>query len=288
MVVGGHLGNSVFFLISGIGLALSYKRAPIPALRWLHKRLIKAILPVLMFIGVIYLGHLQHFIDHIFKYLIWHDRYQLQEFLPVLWGLYLVFLPLNRLPTKALAVAGILVSLVSLLLLVASTQDLAEVPRHLPSSDIFFTLNGLLCFMLGIYVARLQWNPRRKFMVASVSVAAALGSQILHAVFASVGGWLIFANFYLNFVTVIALYAFFVSAPLHIFNGLFPLIKAMAAASLAVYIVHPKIITILDAGGPDYPYDALGVYLYAFLCAHAMTVFATHCSTWVLAKTSRR
>lgn len=289
MVVGGHLGNSLFFFISGIGLTLSYRRAPLPALQWARKRVIKAVLPVLIFIGVIYLGHLQHFIDHIFKYLIWHDRYQLQEFLPVLWGLYLLFLPLNRLPTKALAAVLGFAAVATLAIFAYRIQGI-EVPKHLPSSDIFFTLNALLCFMLGLLVAARPWQPssQHRLFKALLCAGAALITQVLHAFFAARGGWLIVANFYINFMAVLAIYGFFVSFPLQIFERIFPLFKAMAAASLAVYIVHPKIITILSVGGPEFPYNAMGVYLYSFLAAYAMTVFADHISSTVLQRLSTR
>lgn len=292
LAFGGHLGNSLFYFVSGFGLSASFYRNPLPVWEWAIKRIVKVIVPLLLFIALVNLGDWQTFKFLVFKYLIWHDKKQLVQFLPVLWALYILFIPINKLSSKKLLLTATFLVVLSFFLFVHRVMSLDKIPIDLPSDDIFFPLNAFICFMLGIYFNKVELIVLKRypdFFILISSLSILLVAQLAHHFIMYHGGPLVFVNFYLNFISIIAIYTFITTIKIGKFiNNMMHALMDMATASLAVYIIHPKIITIIHHSDISFPYSVIGVYLYSFMLAISITSFASNISSSILEKISKK
>jgi len=156
-------------------------------------------------------------------------------------------------------------------------RALTTVPTNLPSQDIFFTFNGLVCFLLGMLSAENRGLLDRvmdfgRGKVALLSFLVVIGLQILHRFVHSHGHGVIYLNFYLNFLSVLGLYLLFMSlridpSPFH------SSIKAIAASSLAVYLVHPRVIATVGDSQLTFPFSVIVVFVSALLLGYALQTF---------------
>lgn len=286
---GGTLGNSLFYFISGIGLTASFQRNPVTALQWGKKRITKVIIPLLIYIGIINLGNFKGFVHEVLLLVIWHDVKQIASFLPVLWGLYLLFLPINKLTVTGTRNMLIFLMVSAFILFIYRIKMLSVVPSGLPSSDIFFSLNALICFMLGMYIIKKNegsFSRKNSQIVTIASMAIILFSQGMHHYFLLIDKKYIFMNFYLNFLTVIALYLLTTSINLKGLGKSVPFLQQVALSSLAVFIVHGKLIDIMKETAIQFPYNIVCVYLYSFFFAYSITNLANHVSSYMLSKIS--
>ncbi len=289
MAFGGTLGNSLFYFVSGIGLTASFHRNPLPAFQWGKRRITKIIIPLLIYIGLVNLGNLKGFVDEVFLLVIWHDIKQVASFLPVLWGLYLLFLPINRLNATGTRNTLLVLMLATFILFVYRIKTSSDISSGLPSSDIFFSLNALICFMLGMYVIKKNdgfFSRKHTFLVAIASIAIVLFSQGMHHYIFTIDRKYIFMNFYFNFLTVIALYLLTTSVNLKVIDKFLPFMQEIALSSLAVFIVHGKIIDILKKTSIQFPYNIACVYLYSFIFAYSLTKGSNYAGNYVLKRIS--
>lgn len=271
---GGFLGNSIFYLISGVGLTMSFQRRPVSAITWYRKRIIKVGIPLLLFMAILNIGNLQGFLASVYHRIIWHDIQQLNSFLPVLWGLYLLFLPINRMHPKQIIVCMTLLLTVTSGLFVYTINTVQNIPHELPSNEMFFPLNALACFMLGIYFSKTNILPSRLTRhksTALLCIAAIVFSQGMHQVFSYLGGKYIPINFFLNLTTVYAFYILSQSIDLKLSNNKTAFLYSLASSSLAVYLVQFKMIKIIDVTNIEFPYNVVSLYLYTFIFSYALT-----------------
>ncbi len=288
LAIGGRLGNSLFYFISGVGLSISFQRNPVPALEWARKRGIKLIVPLLMYIGVVSIGNLQAFTDAVLNNMVWHKPDQLERFLPVLLGLYLLFLQINNLSIKRTKHILIVLVIISAALLIHRVYTIDNVPAGLPTSDIFFTLNALICFVLGIFLTKekefeVLINRKKKFYIIC-SFILIFVSQGLHQYVKYLGGNYIVLDFYINFVTVISLFIFLSLIDFSKIKSYTPLLYDIASSSLAVFIVHFKVIKVVNGANISFPYNIISVYLYSFIFAYALTKLSVSFSNYILDK----
>ncbi len=289
---GGHLGNSLFFFISGYGLTLSFRKKPFPALVWGKRRLIKIVIPLVIYIGVANFGNMDGFLRSLWNDLIWHSLAQLEVFLPVLWLLYLLFLPLYKMNTTGLKItmAGILT--ISLILFIHRVNTVSRIPPDLPTSDIFFVFSALVCFTMGIYTAKTYGGitpEGRRVLYLITALLLVILPQGLHEYVKHLGSKYIFLNFYLNFFTIGGLFLFFASMPSpgSRYDGLIRFLDSLAACSLAVYIIHFKAVELIEQEGPAFPWNIAGVYLFSFVFAWSLTKFANFLSSYFLKTINR-
>jgi surface polysaccharide O-acyltransferase-like enzyme len=290
LAFGGHLGNSLFYFVSGFGLSESFHLNPLPVWEWAKKRAVKVIVPLLLFIALVNLGDWQTFKALLFKYLIWHDKKQLVQFLPVLWALYILFIPINKLSSKKLLIVTTFLAVLSFFLFVYRVMSLDKIPPDLPSNDIFFPLNAFICFMLGIYFNKAEMIALKKYPDLSIlvsSLSILLVTQLTHQLIMRYGGPLVLVNFYLNFISIIAIYTFITTIKIGILSNMMHTLRDISTASLAVYIIHPKVITVIHHSDMSFPYSIIGVYLYSFMLSISITRLASNLSASILKKISK-
>lgn len=278
LAFGGHLGNSIFYLISGYGLALSFHRNPITAWVWIKKRFIKLLIPLILILFIINIGNWQGFKDSIMDHLIWHKSEQLEYFLPVLIGLYLLFLLINRLTVKGRygLIAALL--LFSGALFYLRLESLAPVRANLPSEGIFYVVNGLLCFAIGMSLTHGDWvsSVIRRPGIRVKLLLAAVSAETLHVVIVRYALGYVYLNFYLNIICVVALFLFFLTLKSDWFTpSISAGISGVASSSLAVYLVHFETIRLLEGSQITFPYSVILIFLNSFLWAYAATRLVT-------------
>jgi hypothetical protein len=286
---GGHLGNSLFYFISGIGLALSFQRNPTRAIDWAKKRFIKIIIPLFIFIGVVNIGNWDGFIKAILYNLIWHDTRQIEAFIPVLLLLYLFFLPIQKLAVKGTRNLIIFLMFFAFILFIYRINYLSVIPSSLPSKDVFFLLNAIICFILGIYMTKVNYSYfSNKLILAFGAVVILLLSQGMHQCILSLNKNFILLNFYLNFVSVIALYLLFNTVSLANNKNALNFMQEISVSSLAVFILHFNVINIIYKAMINFPYNIVCVFLYSFLCAYSISKIANYISNMLLSVVSKK
>ena len=287
LAFGGHLGNSLFYFISGFALADSFQRNPVSWFSWGKKRVFKIIIPVILIVGIVNVGDFDKFVNLIFNFLIWHEIKQLESFLPVLWGLYILFLPLNKLSILKLKRLLFWLMIATFFLFVYRIKSSNNIPGDLPSKDVFFSLSAIICFLLGIYIYKVKNTflldiNNKKYSIIFASIVTILVSQGIHQYIFSIDRVYIFINFYLNFFTVVGLFILITSIDFFKNNRSVPFFQEIALSSLAVYIVHFKIIHIIENSDINFPYNIIGVYLYSILFAYSVTKVANFFSDSLL------
>ena len=291
LAFGGFLGNSIFYLISGVGLSLSYQRNPVSALTWSQKRILKVGIPLLLFIGILNLGDWQGFWASISHRIIWHETNQLRSFLPVLWGLYILFLPINRMTVEKTRTAITLLLLITAGLFVYKVLTLESIPYDLPSNEMFFPLNALLCFTLGIYLTKtniLSNNLNHDKRIIVICIAFIFCSQAMHQYFKFLGEKYLPLNFYLNIISILALYALSNSVTIKTSGKFTTFLYALASSSLAVYLLQFKMIKIISATSIQFPYNILCMYLYTFIFAYSLTKLSNFISEYAMSQTMKK
>jgi len=282
---GGHLGNSIFYLISGYGLSSSFMKHPLMAGEWFRRRLLKVVIPLVFIIGILNIGDLQGFTVELLNQLVWHKVEQLEYFLPVLWVLYALFIPLYKMKLhnqKMLLTAMLFSSLVIFLLTIHSLQI---VPSDLPSKGVFFAINGLICFTLGIIFNGIEMERvLAKYGHKVLLLPLIIFPQILHKVIIMFAPRYVFLNFYLNLVCVIALFLLFLSINKNILTSTALRMRDIASSSLAVYLVHFGIIKLAKEVGIIFPFNIFFVFAHSFLWAYAATKIINGLNSALLAK----
>ncbi|MCI5166721.1 MAG: hypothetical protein D3903_11655 [Candidatus Electrothrix sp. GM3_4] len=291
MSFGGHLGNTIFYFISGLGLSISYSRSPISTSAWFRKRITKILIPVLLFLFILNFGNWNVFLQVVLNNLIWHDLKQMTYFLPVLLFLYLIFLPTQKMNNKTIVSFIIIIFILSSLAFFVKVCSIEQVPSNLPSSSIFFPLNALLAFCMGILLAR----ESESVMIITVKqihpfffLLGIIASQGLHQLFVYVGGWYITINFYLNFITLLSLYMLFSSFKYELSSRFVPILNIIASSSLAIYLVHFRYIHIVDDLNVEFPYNVAQVYLYTIIFAYSLTRLSDYILNYFLMTTKNR
>jgi hypothetical protein len=275
---GGHLGNSLFYFISGYGLALSFIRSEIPFLSWILKRLIKLAIPILFFSTFLSLGEFKKFIHLAEKYLIWNEFSDFQSFIPVLLILYFLFIPLFSLSCKALKTMIAAICLFTFTLLIQRIIILPIIPKGLPSNDVFFFINGLVCFSFGILAVKDAWLTERtnKRLLSFIAFLFLCLSQLLHQIIFKVDHRLVFINFYLNFISVLSIYIIF-SQLLQKKKDSF--LHNIAGCSLGVYLIHLPLIGVFNRSVIGFPANFILLLTASFLLAYPLTYFSNYLSS---------
>lgn len=288
---GGYLGNGLFYLISGYGLALAQIRKPLKPLSWYTKRLTKILVPFVFYIVILHFGDWDKIAWTIQHNLIITTTDQLRLFFGVLWVLYVLFLPINRLRTKNLVCTLIaFVVMVTGLMLYDISQFNGVVPKNLATSDFNFLFNGIICFTLGILSARINVDAiivKRPQVYACVTLLCVVGSQLLHRWFYAVDSRLIFTNFLFNIVCIYGLYMFFCLPWTKALEPYMKYLHGIAASSLAVYFVHFLMIDLLEHTAVAFPFNIIAVYGYSFIFAYPLTQMAVKITDLILNKYKR-
>ncbi len=274
LAFGGHLGNSIFYLISGYGLALSFNKKPLTTVVWIKKRFVKLLIPIILILAIINIGDWQGFKDRVMYHLVWHKIEQLEYFIPVLVGLYLLFPPVNRLTAKGRYVLIAALLLLSGALFYIRVESLPTIPAGLPSEGIFFAINGLLCFAIGMVMANGEWAVSiiRRPYIRFKLLLAVISSEALHIVIVKYAPGFVYLNFYLNIICVTALFLLFLTFKTERFSpGASAGITAVASSSLAVYLVHFEAIRLIEGAQIAFPYSIFLIFLNSFLWAYAAT-----------------
>jgi len=267
---GGHLGNSLFYFISGFGLALSYKNKPLPYFPWIIMRGLKLIVPIFIFCSFVEFGNWHNFISLCSKYFLFNDWKGLESFIPVLIVLYMLFIPLYKLRPSVLLFLMFLVSCLALFLLLQRISVLVEIPKGLPSNDVFFSMNALICFCGGIYSSKESLLDRlysAKIMVAWISIILLLSTQASHQVMFHLYPKLIYLNFFLNFLSVISIFLYFGLC----FTQQSQFFYRIASCSLAVYIIHFSVIGVVNTKNLSFPFNFLDFLILLLCLAYPLT-----------------
>lgn len=274
LAFGGHLGNSIFYLISGYGLSLSFNKKPLTAAVWIKKRFIKLLVPLILILAMINIGDWQGFKDMVMYHLVWHKIEQLEYFIPVLIGLYLLFPPINRLTAKGRYVLIAALLILSGALFYLRVESVPNIPAGLPSEGIFFAINGLLCFAIGMVMAngeRVSSIIQRPYIRAKL-LSIVISAEILHILIVRYAPGYVYLNFYLNIICVVALLLLFLTFEAGWFTpGVSAGITAVASSSLAVYLVHFEAIRLVEGSQIAFPYSIALIFLNSFLWAYAAT-----------------
>ena len=163
---GGHLGNSIFFMISGIGLAISYKKKPLSCFLWYKKRYLKLIIPIIFFTLVTNIGDVNLFVDKLVYFIIPHKYAQLDQFLPNLVVLYFIFYFINKLNVQLLSSLFIFIMLFFLFFYIKIFGDYEVVKSDFISSSKFYWLSSFACFILGVLLGRQHDVLQRNWFLA--------------------------------------------------------------------------------------------------------------------------
>jgi hypothetical protein len=285
---GGHLGNSIFYLISGYGLSLSYQSERLPIIEWLKKRFLKILIPLMMILVILNIGNLKGLENDIWMQIIWHSPEQIEAFIPVLLALYILFLPLYSLVenqySKYLVLFVICLSGIFFLFRMNSNELYKS---DLPSEGIFFSFNALICFILGIIFSKvdLKLISRNLSFSRLILPIFIICSQIMHKIITIYFLPYVWINFYLNFICVAALFILLITTNFQLSKGSFNILKGIATSSLAVYLVHFKIIALTKHMGISYPSSIIFIFVHSFLWAYAVSLFINLITDNVLKKT---
>ena len=270
LAFGGYPGDSIFYLISGYGLALSFSRRPLGTAEWLNKRFLKVIIPLVFLFGIANIGSLKGFTSSLMGDLVPHTTEQLKHFMPVLWILYILFLPVYKLKNRNQGILLSILLFVSLGIFLWQTHFLQTPPPNFASHGVFFALNGLICFTLGVFLNGIRLGPILSGKTAKVLLLALiLLTQIFHKMIGMFVPVLSFFEFYLSIIFVAALFLLFLSMRQKVLPGASLPIKEIAASSLAVYIVHFKFIALARALGIMFPLNIIFVLVNSFLWAYS-------------------
>lgn len=275
---GGHLGNSIFFFLSGLALTISYDAKPLPWGLWLRKRYLKLVIPTVIFTFLTEITSLDHFGERLAYFLVPHSMAQLDQFLPNLVVLYLLFYGLNRLSARLLRGLAALVLAGTLGLYLGWFAQSVPPRPDLVSYGPFYALTALACFLFGMLAARaraLDATPRPRPGRELAALAAFLGCMGLQILVKKNRPELLIANFYLNLASVLALYA--ASQAMNRASGLAAhatLLAGLATLSLAVFVIHFKVLYALEALMPR-SFAAVGILFAAsFALAYPATLLA--------------
>ena len=284
---GGHLGNSIFYLISGYGLSLSYQHQPLTIVKWFKKRFIKILIPLIIILGILNIGDLKGLQNDIWWQIIWHSSKQLELFLPVLLVLYVFFLPLNALLKKQYIIYSFAFIIILPAILFFIRMNSGEPYRgDLPSEGIFFSVNALACFIFGIMFSKVELGKiSRTLSLTHIKLLLIIvGSQIIHKLMTTYFLNLIWINFYLNFLCVAAMFLLFISINFQLSIDGFNILKGIATSSLAIYLVQFKIIMLAEHIKINFPYSILFVFVHSLLWAYAVSLFIEILSKKILNK----
>jgi len=235
LAIGGYLGNSLFFFVSGWGLTQSFTHRPCGMLDWYWKRFFKLFAMLAIFIGLINFPDVGKIVSTLQFHLIPTPAKSIY-FVPniiVLYAFSYWLVQLKPLYIKIFSAA---------LLLVAATMH-ATIPQGQELVTWTFPVNALFCFLLGALAARedrlfengFMRNLPASFLLLLVAVA-------LHVVLRNSVHKDIF-SFLVTIAETVFFYAF-----LRNFCARFdlsaagPFFYTVASSSLAVYLVHFSLI----------------------------------------------
>ncbi len=287
---GGRVGNSIFYLVSGYGLALSYRREPLTAGRWLRKRLVKLVLPLVIILVIINMGNWRSFSAAMLAHLVWHSPRQLNSFMPVLLLLYALFLPLMKLRAshfKAL-LGGVAVAILGLYFYQARSFD--STPINLLMRDYYFLSNAVLCFMSGMLLAG-KSADFGKWPLARLRpwlIALFILRQISHRIIFMHHPSALMISYYANIISVVALFLVLESYEFRLPGVSGSVAAALSSSSLAVYLVHSKIIRLMDVLSVAWPCSVIIVFLYSFMVAYPLMLVAAFPASRLLSYIERR
>ncbi|HID69269.1 MAG TPA: hypothetical protein EYP35_02140 [Desulfobacterales bacterium] len=281
MAFGGHLGNSIFYLLSGYGLALSNNRKKLPILQWYKVRFVKVIFMLLIVFSIVDIGNMDRFVRHIFDDIIWNKKVQLAYFLPVLWGLYLLFPLVRKLSLMKKGYLIVITLFVSFFLFKYRIDGYVDIPTNMPSMDIFFSLNALICFVVGVVlhdskIVDYLYINNNKNNIFFIFLFILFLSQFIHQFIISSMLEFIYVNFYLNIVSVVAIFILIFRVGFDI-NPFRNVVFDLANSSLAIYIVQFRIIPLVEESSIAFPYNVVIVYSYSMLFGYAIYKFSSAC-----------
>jgi hypothetical protein len=271
---GGQPGNSIFYLISGYGLSLSYQCEPLPIGKWFKKRFLKFLIPLIGILIILNIGNLKGLQTDIWNQIIWHDTKQLELFLPVLLALYISFLPLFFLKRQYIEYCILIIAILAAILFVNRVNSGQSYGTNLPTEGIFFSLNALECFIFGIYFSKISLETIRKLSLTRFKLLILIViPQIIHKVVITFYPNYVWINFYLNLICVAGIFLFLMTIKFKLSSGNLNILRGIATCSLALYLVHFKVILLAKYLEVKFPYSILFIFTHSFLWAFAISYF---------------
>lgn len=236
LAVGGHLGNSLFFFISGWGLMHSYNRNPMALYPWYRKRFLKLVAMVVVVCVMLYFPNPARLWDSLVFHLKPFPFGSSENFLNVLVFLYALSFPIFRLSDLYKKI----VVLICLILPVALYLGIGEGERLIAYT---YPVSALCCFVLGMLAEnkdRIFVNPALRsmlFCIGALPVVALLHGKARGFADAEL------YSYYVALLEVVALYSFFTNLEQKIsFENWWKPLSMLASCSLAVYLVHFHVI----------------------------------------------
>lgn len=235
LAIGGYLGNSLFFFVSGWGLTQSFARRPCGTLDWYWKRFFKLFVMLAIFIGLIHFPDVDKIVATLQFHLIPTPAKSIY-FIPnilVLYAFSYCLVQLRSAHTKGVAAA----------LLFVPVAVYAWLPQGRELITYTFPFNALLCFLLGALAAREDRVFENRIMRSGpASFVLLLAAVALH-LFLRRSVHNEFYSFYVTIAETVFFYAlvrtlcarFDLSAA-----GTF--LHTAASSSLAAYLVHFSLI----------------------------------------------
>lgn len=273
MSVGGYLGISIFFFVSGWGLAHSYEANPVGMSIWFKKRFVKLIIPLTIICLAVNLFSIDRFLGTLVGHLVPHSFSQLDSFLPNLVVLYLFSFMLLQFSSKKLLNFLIILCIIPIFLNLFPVIDKEKF-------DIFYPVNAFACFISGIIASRRVPIFCFYDIIGKRSVYFGLLALLFLHIYVKVIG-IELLLFYITIIETIFLFNFMYIISQYINNETFlNIVKSVAMSSLAVYLVHFKIIyafVALDMQG-------FSVAFYVFSISVAVSIPLAQASNWVTAK----
>jgi peptidoglycan/LPS O-acetylase OafA/YrhL len=276
---GGHLGNSLFFMISGLGLTLSFQHRPLALGAWLRKRFLKLVIPVTLFTFFTNIGQVDGFFSQWYFYLIPHSATQLDQFLPNLIVLYLLFYFINKQRNSVLFLIFLLILISAWLTYFLQYPDPSTIRSDLISVGLLYPFSAAASFVLGMLIGRFMDVIDIKLATITRSVLAAVAFVIVMGLEVAIKKYFpasIFLCYYLNIATVLLL---FLASTL--FNNIPSLLKfsdfisGVAVSSLAVYIIHFQVIYTFEKISPPSFAAVAYVFCISFSLAHVANLAST-------------
>lgn len=277
---GGGLGNSLFYFLSGYSLTTSQLKRRLPVIEWFERRFIKIIVPFVLYIAFTSIGNLDKFINQILNLLLIHKIDQLYAFFPVLWILYLIFLPLFNVRIKQLIILLTLIIIAALIGLMIQVKTIRMIPNDITTYKIFFTLNGFACFITGVLLAKgekyLKGFERSKYLL--LSILGLIICQCSKSLILKHSIDLIPITFCLNLLSILFLYFIFNRINLNKAPILRDVVYKLAKCSLAVFVIHFQIAVMLQGQELEFHFKVILLYLYSFLLAYPLSAIGEYIS----------
>ena len=255
------------------------------AVEWFQKRFLKILIPFIIYSAILEFGNGAKFFWTLQHNLLIRSVDQLGYFFPVLWILYVCFLPINSLKTRRLFTIWLIFLAAILGYFILKTHTLYAVSENTLTSGLFFLASGIAVFVFGILISRVNFqNYFKNKNIGLIAIGACLVvlPQVFHKWFFHLNSKLVILNLYFAIISIFGFFVFFNSNYFGKSSECINLLKKIGACSLAVYFVHFKMMDFVKMLNINFPYNVWAIFIYSFIFALPLTQFAEFISNKAL------